>query len=178
LGTIGLVLKPICLLGRLQGVTKCDSGGVAGRVGSFGAISFGNEEAALHSLTPPTRGWSDLFTRELFQSYSTARDYVIGGVPDYSSWNDIRSMCIREHSPPAPLDRRLWTWEVRLGTPPDAADFEALVLSPEALKHLEALRVGGRNVPSGITVIVGNVGPLGVEYFSDTRVSDLLVGVP
>lgn len=179
LGTIGIIITPDCLDGRLQGITRCDSGGLAGRRGAFGVVADDEVEDNLRSLSIDGDGpkWLEAFSDELAQSYPDVRAYVGGIVPDHGSWSDIRARCIasgdHEGQPP---DRRLWTWEVRLKEPPAASHFEAIILSHEAFKQLEYLRQRGRDVPSHVKVVHGTVDSQGVHYFAEALVCDLLLG--
>jgi hypothetical protein len=178
LGTIGLIISPACLVGRHEGTTKCDSGGLAGRHGVFHYLPVGEVENALIALTFRGEGpdWLRSFAREIAQSYAAVGEYVRGKMPDYSMWNDARAGCLSAAAGDSNVDRRVWTWEVRLLGPPKADEFEALVVSPEVFKRLEHLQHTGAEVPSHVRVLHGRVGPTGVEYFSDSAVGDLLLG--
>jgi hypothetical protein len=179
LGTIGLILSTACLEGRLLGVTRCDSGGLAGRRGSFVYVEENEVDNCLLSLSilGDGPGWLGAFTDEVLRSYFDVRGYVVGTVPDVTSWTDVRARCIDSPQPPDGIrDRRLWTWEARLGHPPETSAFEALVLSTEAFKHLERLRELGQEVPSHVRVLHGTISEAGVHYFSDEAVSTLLCG--
>ncbi len=178
LGRIGLVISPECLDGRLQGVTKCDSGGLAGRIGSFSYVQEDEKKDALVALSiNEDPEWHSVFDDEMGRSYQSTLAYVTGETPDYASWTDIRVRCISKPPPHGgPPDRRLWTWEVRLSAPPEAHHYEALILSHEALKQLESLRLRGREVPSDVTVLFGTISATGVHYFSGEEVFQLLKG--
>src|SRR5712664_347416 len=179
LGRIGLVISPDCLEGRLQGVTRCDSGGLAGRVGSFIHIADADVPGALIALSiiGGKPDWYALFDDELTRSYPSPAEYILGTVPDYGSWTDARVPCLTNPVPSGrALDRRLWTWEVRLTMPPEHKHYEALVLSHEASKQLEALRLGGTDVPTEVRILEGNVGEEGVAYFSSKAVFQILAG--
>jgi hypothetical protein len=177
LGPIGIIISAKCGYRLLQGATRCDSGGLAGQVGSFVHVSSGDVDSALLSLsTFPTgpSGWPTAFTNELDSSYSGPRAYIRGSVPESSHWKDVRAFCMRAHDlRDWPPDRRLWTWEVRLLGPPDSHDFIALVFSPEASKHVESLRLNGAVIPDHVKIIPGEIKPDGVHYFMDPIVQDL-----
>jgi len=180
LGTVGLILSPECIQGRLQGVTRCDSGGLAGRLGSFVHVNKADVPGALRelSVTGENPPWYPLFVDELAKSYSDSADYVRGTVPDYATWKDVRAHCIAQPLAPGDiLDRRLWTWEVRLTTAPDPTHYEAIVLSHEALKQVEALHVEGHSIPDDVKVLFGTISAAGVHYFLGESVFDVLGGI-
>ena len=181
LGTIGLVISPRCLGHGLQGVSRCDSGGLVGRQGAFAHIPEKDVESALQSLSffGADTNWQDAFSEELSISYPSIRAYVAGDVPNHVSWRDVRAKCIEEHNAAVngKPDRRLWTWEVRLEVAPDPADYECIVISHEAFKRLEEIRSSGEDVPSHVRIIRGKITPGGVHLFEEDYVVDVLCGV-
>lgn len=178
LGTIGLVIHPGCIPRCLQGVSRCDSGGLAAGRGAFANLPRGDAAAALTSLTCNNGNWLREFSDELAMSYSTVRDYISGTLPKHDSWQDARSFCITAYLAASATkpDRRLWTWEVRLSDAPIPAEYEGVVLSPEAFKKLDFLHRSGAKIPPHVTVIRGAVGPLGVHHFNDVQTVVALSG--
>lgn len=179
LGTIGLIVSADATRCLLQGATRCDSGGLAGRCGSFSHLPPAEVDDALVTLSTLKSGvrkWIAPFWAEVDNSYRDRRAYVVGEVPDFHSWNDARAVCLGAHDPADwPPDRRLWTWELRLAGSPRARDFLAIVLSHEAFKQLEFLRIAGLTIPSHVKIISGDIGAAGVSYFSDHIVHDLFI---
>jgi hypothetical protein len=169
LGTIGLIIKTDCLNRCQHGVSRCDSGGFIGRKGAFLHLPATDMAAALKTLSFPQGDvrWRSIFSDEVEKSYSELRDYLIGKVPRHAEWKDLRSACISKYvdSTGSPPDRRTWTWEVRLAAPPEANDYTAIVLSPEAFKQLEEIRIGGKDVPLSVRIIHGSISASGVHYF-------------
>ena len=179
LGTIGLILAPACVERCLQGGSQCDTGGLMARRGGFKYIDGSEVEAVLRSLSfeATNSAWRDQFLSEVASSYASFRDYVAGVTPNISKWTDRRSDCINGSMGSADLDRRLWTWEMRLCRAPLPIDFECLVLSPEAFKRLEHLRRDhGLNPPSAVRILHGRATSSGVHHFESPAVTDALVG--
>src|SRR5262249_53960453 len=154
LGTIGLIITPRCLPKCLQGVSRCDTGGLAARQGSFSHVPPDKVTDAVESVTCQNSSWSRAFSKELATSYVTVRAYVVGVLPWFQSWNDARSHCIASHmkTDSTTPDRRLWTWEIRLAAPPQHSEYEAIVLSPEAFKKLDYHRRIGKGVPKDVRI--------------------------
>lgn len=180
LGTIGLVITPECVPRCLHGVSRCDTGGLAGRRGAFKYIEEGEVERVLATLTCTNGGWGEEFSSELTARYDSIRLYVAGEKPRHEDWDDPRARCIASHladkSQTEPLDRRLWTWEVRLGGPPQYTEYEALILSPEAYKKLDHLQRTGTTIPECIRIVRGRVEPDGVHHFHEEATIDALCG--
>jgi hypothetical protein len=178
LGTIGLIISPSCLNRCLQGVTRCDTGGLVGRRGSFAHLPESEVDAALRSLTCDNADWHLAFSKELAGSYTSVRSYVSGALPRHEDWGDARSRCIAAHlaTTSAIPDRRLWTWEVRLASSPEHTEYEAITLSPEASKRLEFLRLGGTVIPGSVRIVRGRVGSAGVHHFHEEATIDALCG--
>jgi hypothetical protein len=179
LGGIGFILRPETMDIGIRGIMRCDSGGLAGRIGGFQHLSEDAVKEAMLALhvAHADRLWVNAFADELSASYASAREYVAGAVPDHANWTDHRVTCIRgELALGKELDRRLWTWEVLLDGAPTVDDFLAIVVSPEADKQLERLHDCGLEVPERVTVIAGEVDADGLKYFYTSRVFDFLVG--
>jgi hypothetical protein len=180
LGTIGLVINPQCLDRCLQGVSRCDSGGLAGRQGAFVQIPEVEVATALQllSFAGADPSWQTAFSDELSDSYTSIRGYVAGDIPNHESWRDVRAKCIAAHDSTIDgvPDRRLWTWEVRLMIAPDASDYECVVISHEAFKRLEEIRRSGADVPTHVRLIRGGISAAGVHFFEDDIVVDALCG--
>ncbi len=94
LGTIGLIIGPGYLDRPLLGVSRCDSGGLVGRIGDFVHVAPEDVAPALRRLSFEGRdlAWMETFSQELAESYSTARHYVAGDVPNRTTWShdDVR----------------------------------------------------------------------------------------
>ena len=180
LGTIGLVISQKCLPRCLQGVSRCDTGGLFGRLGAFIHVPAGEVQAALDDMACANCCWDSAFSTEIAGSYPSDRAYVGGATPRHEAWRDARSRCITAHlnEGNSAIDRRLWTWEVRLSAPPRPDEYEALVLlSPEAFKKLEQLHRDGLAVPPQVRIIIcGRAGPEGVDRFNEAATVDALCG--
>jgi hypothetical protein len=178
LGTIGLVIAPQCVPRCLQGVSRCDTGGLAARIGAFAFVPAADLQIAFASLRCQNENWLSAFSYELAISYSTVKAYIAGALPRYDSWNDPRSHCIASHlrSAANAPDRRLWSWEVRLSVAPRFTEYEGIILSPEAFKKLDFLRRSGSEVPEHVKVVRGKVGPTGVHHFDEAATVAALCG--
>jgi hypothetical protein len=176
LGTVGLVIDR-SWLHALTGVTRCDSGGLAGRRGAFVALDPGEALAALHALTfsgASVPDWAPAFTQEVDAAHRDGPSgYVNGDEPDVSTWHDARSKCFRRAS--FPRDRRLWTWEARFEQGPAPGDVVALALSRSAAAVLEDLHRRGLDVPPTVRVLYGSSSSDGSQ-FHDPSVRALLAG--
>jgi hypothetical protein len=178
LGTIGLVIAPRCLARCMQGVSRCDTGGLAGRRGSFAYLKPEDVQTALRRLTCANYGWRPAFSAELAVSYDSVREYVAGTVPQFETWDDARAVCLDSHFKAESTlpDRRLWTWEVRLAAAPGHTEYEALILSPEAYKKLENLRLSGAAIPGRLRIVHGRAAPAGIHHFHEAATIDTLCG--
>lgn len=160
LGTIGLILDHEWIDQRLQGVSRCDSGGLAGGLGDFGLVEESTRHEGGRELSTETStslslsGWIKTFEDEIVSSYGgQVEPHVRGAEPVVSGWVDVRRTCIEQSRQLGrKLDRRLWTWECRLGTP-DCQHFVRLVLSEEASITLDELKDDGRTVPDHVHIV-------------------------
>ena len=181
LGTVGLIISPGWARRCLQGVSKCDSGGLLGRLGGFACIEDGDLEGALLEVSlieDSLDQWLVVFTSELRKSYLQAEHgYVSGEEPDCSGWKDIRSRCIRHARASGSSDRRLWSWEVRLEGSPAPDEVECLVVSPEMRKRLEVRRMGGTVIPDSLAILAGSVTERGIHWFNSPCVHRAFFGV-
>lgn len=178
LGTIGLIITQECLPTCLHSVSKCDSGGVAGRRGSFKYLDEENFDRILARLQCANEVWVDEFVAELGAHYDSVRGYVAGEKPRHEEWDDPRAHCIAAHlaKESERLDRRLWTWEVRLDKPPRHHDYKVLLLSHEAFKKLDDLRRTGTVVPEDVDILPGRPTPDGVHHFHENAAIEALCG--
>jgi hypothetical protein len=164
LGRVGLIFDRKWAERSLQGLTRCDSGGLAECLGGF--CFLGKDEAAealVDLSTPatcPLSSWPAQFADEIEKSYSEGVEhYVHGHPPETRDWTDQRKHCIESiKSQGGELDRRLWTWEARMHQPPIREDLQVVVLSHEAFKRLESLRRQGSELPETVRLIVGVAG--------------------
>lgn len=178
LGTVGLIISMNWASRSLQGVSRCDSGGLAGRMGAFACAQDPRPRLLEISYLPPNVGqWATDFSDEVSSSYAKGKwDYVSGVEPQSSHWSDIRAECIlfaRDHGL---MDRRLWSWEARLRDSPTPDEVECLVLSPEMRKRLELLRYDGLQIPASLRVISASVERDGVHWFDQEPVWDAFLG--
>jgi len=177
LGTVGLVMdRSWCR--ELTGVTRCDSGGLGGRRGGFAALTESEALAALGALSfagATLASWDVEFATEIDASYPATEAYVTGAEPDVTAWTDARATCVRKAE--APRDRRLWTWEARLGTGPQVDEIVALVLSPAASKQFAALveRDPEVDIPDRVKILTGDIDAEG-SHFHTPRVRAVLGG--
>lgn len=142
LGSVGIIVeRRWCSC--IQGVSRCDTGGLAGQAGAFARLAGGKVDEALRRLSfieeNEVANWPEEFCRELGASYEDVKQYVAGDRPNSQDWqnDDIRRTLLEDDEDD---DRRLWTWEVRLRSGPESADIHALALSVEAFKEMLALR--------------------------------------
>lgn len=180
LGTIGLIIAPTCLDARLQGVSRCDTGGLANRHGAFAYVGEHEVEIALRSLSfnGKDSAWLAAFTDELVGSYANIRCYVAGEIPSHGWWADVRARCIARYTAEVDEnpDRRLWTWEARLAGAPNVSEFEGVVVSHEAFKRLEHWMRLGQAIPEYVKIVHGSIDYSGIHYFHEEAVIDLLYG--
>jgi hypothetical protein len=180
LGTVGIVVSPNWAKRCLTVASRCDSGGLTGGFGGFACIADRN--ASLKALSyggSELNRWKFDFRQEMISSYSDAEaGYVRGVLPDYRGWSDDRVACIEYTlASGVRLDRRLWTWETRLGGSPRPEEVECLVVSPEMHKRLEALRHAGLTVPASVRILTGSVGSAGVHWFDTASVHSAFLGI-
>lgn len=175
LGTVGLIVdRSWCR--ALSGVTRCDSGGLAGRLGAFAALTEDEALDAVHALSfsgPSLPAWNAAFASEVDTAYPSTRAYVDGAEPETRAWTDARVGCIARSA--RPVDRRLWTWEARFVDGPDSSEITALVLSHEAGKLLPTVITEPSAVPEHVRILTGDIGPDGA-HFHTPRVRDVLAG--
>lgn len=159
LGNVGLVISRQWAARYTQGVSACDTGGLAGRKGCFIEIPEDSVDEALRELSTPEgielEAWEQRFSKEIEASYSAgAGGYIRGDEPDTSRWTDPRRRCI-EATPrdSESFDRRLWTWEIRFDQPPQPKEIEALVVSYESGKVLRAERRRRGGLPRSVRVV-------------------------
>lgn len=159
LGSVGLILSHDWAERSIQGASKCDSGGLAGGKGCFVHIPDSERDAELQSISSPgaftASDWSAHLDQEITTSYGGIIEYVNGHEPDSSTWNDARSKCIdAARSGGERLDRRLWTWELRMQEPPEIQDIHALVVSPDAHGELQRMfTLMGIELPEHLRII-------------------------
>lgn len=179
LGRIALVLYPTWLDRDPHGVTRCDSGGLAGRFGGFEAIPVDECPVALKELTlSGTEDWRGELDTEIEQAYEHGHaGYVQGHQPDPGPLDGHRCRCIEHAERENIADaRRLWTWEARSFAAATAEDVHALVLANEAFKEFDQLRRDNGDIPEHVEVIQGCVHAEAVEYFREERVHAVLLG--
>jgi hypothetical protein len=172
LGRIGVIVHASWLDLAPHGVTRCDTGGLAGRRGSFEALTLPEATDALITLAVPLSDWRGLLQEEIRLLYDSVSDYLCGVQPRLTDLGDCRKTCI-EHAltrnASAAPDRRLWTWEARGFADIERSHLVALVVAPETAKEvLEAFTT--RPPPHPIDLITGSVDEHGVHYFNDDRV--------
>ncbi len=188
LGTVGLIFDRSCCDSGLQGISRCDSGGLAGGVGTFVYVPEADRSGSLIELSyrgPELEAWLDAFANEIAGSYPSPVDYAQGGRPDIANWTDARARCIEAHgaavaagtADPAEPDRRVWTWEARLQEGPASQRLRSIVLSNAQRNalDLDALRLLGE-LPDHITVITSRSSADGPEeLFASIEAAKALV---
>jgi len=188
LGTVGFIFDEACCSDGLQGVSRCDSGGLAGGIGPFVFVPEEDRESSLVELSfrdGHLEEWSTAFDSELSASYPMPVDYAQGVVPNTHGWSDARARCLdlisretaagRTDMPVA--DRRLWTWEARFAQGPAHHQLRVLVLSSSQASSLtwDELRELG-DLPAHVKVITGRSSAAGTdEVFSSLEVTTALV---
>lgn len=173
LGTIGLILRQGWLTREPQGVSRCDTGGLAGRLGGFGALSNEEAEQAIVSLSLPiSDSWSNYLDSEIDSAHAGGwMGYLQGVPPSPDHLPDARGFCLRHvQQQGEDPDRRLWTWEARSFAHIEPTDVEAVALSPEAAKEFyNRIRITNAPLPTS-RFIVGRVDPNGVHHFHEDAV--------
>lgn len=176
LGSVGLIISRRWSERATQGVTRCDSGGLACGAGGFQFIETAIRDDALRSLSTPVTfaadDWDDRFAEEVSESYPEPAAYVDGAIPETAHWGDPRAECLtrtleRDRTTGSDVcDRRLWTWEVRLDEAPEPSEIEALVVSHGAKSHLHTLVTReGLQVPLHVKVLAGSNSHSGIEHW-------------
>lgn len=188
LGTVGLIYDRSCCDTGLQGISRCDSGGLAGGVGMFVWVPEADRNTSLLELSyrdGELRDWSEAFIDEIKSSYASTDDYARGEQPDVAAWNDVRADCIRAYDAalaidaagPIERDRRVWTWEARLEGGPESQRLRSIVLSDSQRNGLDLahLRLLG-TLSAHISVITSRSSAEGPdELFSGEQAVKALV---
>lgn len=190
LGTVGLVFDRSCADEFLQGISRCDSGGLAGGIGGF---SFLPEDERIQALLELSFGgdalgaWREAFDVEVDTSYNCATDYAQGERPNIQLWTDVRARCITavtqaiEDTPIelTQVDRRLWTWEARLDHGPDFMRLRCLVLSQSQTNDLHELDLEDlADIPAHVRIITDRNSEDGpAELFASLAVAEALVSI-
>lgn len=177
LGRIGLVVSQDWFLRDPHGVTRCDTGGLAGRMGGFHHLDEAEATEALTQLThAPTYAWQEGLATEVEGAFGAFRKYLSGDAPRASSLSDARQRCIDAVvAAKEVLDRRLWTWEARSFSEITSDDVLAVALAPEAWKELRA-RFEPR-LPRRIALLIGYPTAAGTHHFSEEQVVATFEGV-
>jgi len=80
LGTLGLIIARSWGQKEIQGLTRCDSGGLTGRLGFFQNVQEHEVEQALYRVSTPDTcscsDWHDSFAQELRESYSEPQAHL------------------------------------------------------------------------------------------------------
>lgn len=182
LGTIGVVIKREWFGVDAHGVTRCDTGGLIGRIKGFSHGPAGGELRAIKTLTHKPAKWEPAMDRELETAHGGWEPYVRGRVPETKSLDSYRRICVEtERSAGRSPDRRLWTWEARVFADIAAKDIRAIVMTEEATKKFEALRdARPRAVPDSIEAVPCAEDPVTVDgvtkllcHFDEDRVVEL-----
>lgn len=170
LGRIGLIVAPEWFRREPHGVSRCDTGGLAGRIGGFRYLDEVEARNAVTDLSHrPCRPWrSDLLT-EVAAAFVDFRGYLRGQPPNPDCYTDVRQKCIDavRHASER-LDRRLWTWEARCFASITADDVDAVALAPEAWKEFSA-RFDG-DLPAHVQFLIGHAAGTGIHHFNEEQV--------
>lgn len=143
---------------RLRGCSRCDSGGLVAGKGGFREVPEESREDALRSLSAPAGealgGWRERFRIEVDEFFlEGVNAYIRGEAPNVNVIpdSDPRRRCIEAAG--ADADRRLWTWEVRLGSHPELHEIEALVLTSTGEQLLHAWEAEGNEIPEHVRLV-------------------------
>jgi hypothetical protein len=184
LGSVGLIVSQRWAERAIQGVSKCDSGGLAGGKGCFrscpGARARCRAAVAVEPTACAATEWIAHFEREITTSYAHGvGDYVSGDAPDASTWEDARKHCIDAARRRGDgVDRRLWTWELRIRAPPQPEEIEVVVVSQLGYRKIQHIFTHEDIVlPAHIRIILGDddAGDPG-SWFSVPAVRTALAG--
>jgi len=171
LGRIGLIVGSEWFTRDPHGVSRCDSGGLAGCVGGFGHLTEDQAARALEDLThvSPHR-WEDAWVTEVKDAFGGFRGYIAGAAPRRGCYKDARQTCIDAVlAKSGLLDPRLWVWEVRSFSSIARGDIEAVALAHEAWKELHENY--GDDLPiDGIRYLVGRPADEGLHHFREDEV--------
>ncbi len=180
LGTVGLILSRRWAQRATVGVTRCDTGGLEGGHGGFACVPGHERDMAMKSITVacrPFRRWWRAFCDEVRSSYDRSFEgYVAGEEPNAKRWVDIRQDCINHADDISKMDRRLWTWEVRLGKAPRRDDYQYLVVSPQNGEYLQDLFFKNVDVPARVRILGLTFLPDGLHWFETEPVQHAFLG--
>ena len=184
LGKAGLILSRDWMERSPPQVSRCDTGGLLGRVGDFAVRKDAAEpDADVRKISTPegmeVEEWLTIFRNELTDSYPKgASDYVRDKQPNVSEWgDDPRTACVEDCiSNKRNGDRRLWTWEIRIDDSPTKEEIVALVLSPFAARALGDLRDEFGELPRHVDLIISEEGPGCPHWFKNPKALRLLEG--
>ena len=181
LGSVGLIISRGWAERATVGVTRCDTGGLRWGYGGFGCLPDADRPDAMKSILvacQPFALWWKAFCAEVRRSYSRSFEgYVAGDKPEHLRWVDVRPQCIDHADTIAALDRRLWTWEVRLGQSPRQEDFECLVISPQNEEYLRDLYFRNIDVPENVRILSLDFLSDGLHWFETQDVQNAFLGV-
>ncbi len=171
LGSVGLIVTRGWFARDPHGVSRCDTGGLVGRIKGFRHLTVDQAERALKELTHlPSHPWEEALATEVTGAFGAFRGYISGATPRSGSYRDARQACIdaviREKEE---LDPRLWIWEARCFSSITADDVEAVAIAPEAWKELYD-RYGAALPVDGIEYLIGHATPEGLHHFREDQV--------
>lgn len=187
LGCVGLIFSRDWGRREFEGGSRCDSGGLAEGHGHFCGVIRSKRDAALCAISSPVSfdhaTWEVAFAEEIKASYANGSSgYIDGDVPNTKTWphGDVRKELVPklQASPPdGGLDRRLWTWELRMKDSPYQKELIAIVTSYEAFKWLKVSRRVVGELPESIYILHAEdrMGMPG-SWFHTPRVRSILLG--
>jgi hypothetical protein len=179
MGRIGIIMGYEWFVREPHGVSRCDTGGLAGCRGGFRHLSPAEAAAAVSSLSysPPHPGWRQFLAKEVRTSFGVWKSYLRGDEPTVTTWRDVRRRCIEAvRNTGTDLDRRLWTWEARAFAGIERHNVESIVLAPGAYKEFRD-RFSTPPPPAHVHILVGTTNASGVHYFLEDQVVNAFQGV-
>lgn len=185
LGSVGLIFHRAWTTRALMGYSRCDTGGmVCGRGGFVWVNTCGDPpETVVTQVSCSSTVASDLdadFSKEVAKAHGGNPAAYVNHVEPKLDTADPRQRCL-SHAKSVGIgyDRRLWTWEVRCGSP-QPAEVAAIVVSEQNQgRLLDLFFTEGREVPPSVRVLPRSFGGgLPSVPFNDPEVRQLLQGVP
>jgi len=171
LGSIGLIISRDWFVAAPHGVTRCDTGGLAGRKGGFACLSETEADEALVTLSfSAAEPWEKQLDAEVDSAHASWNSYLNGATPQsVDRLGNVRHRSVAHAENTGCLDPRLWIWEARSFAHVDGDHIEAVAITSESLKHLRRRWPKTAAFPAR-RLLAGSPDPTGIHHFAEAAV--------